>query len=915
MRAMRIVTGLVVAAATALLALASPSSGLAAEPPNQNDPCSRAGRNICGTNGIGFYETYRYGIRWFGDFKGVVAGEPRGFCIDLRFWYPSPDHRYREDTSSTLVNKNGKVVPLDNRRRMAYATWAWGRSTSANQQAAVMLYVHSLMGDAAPGEVDPAALGPAVVALHRRIAADAARFHGPYEVKVDLPARLTVGAKGAGTVRVLAATGAAVPRVTLSLTTTGGTGVPRSVTTDASGVARFDVTATSPDGVEVSARTEPLASTLPRVFRPTTPAAARNGQRLVIPGSQTVTGSGTSSVTKSRIVVTTQAVPASILVGETSRDRITVSGAAPSWKVTIAARLHGPFRTAAAIRCDRTPVWTGTVKTNGSGTYTTPAVELEKPGWYVYQHVIPGDAGHVGVTTPCDDERERVEVEVQPKVTTVVSEQRVAPGTRVFDRVLVEGLAGEKVTIQASLYGPFASPAAIRCDTLPIWSGTLDVSADGEVRTEEVTLTVPGYYSYRESIEAGELVRATETKCGEVSETTVVTGTPKVTTEVSEQQVRPGGAVSDKVIVTGLGALAADVQVRLYGPFATRAAIRCTGAPAWKGTVSVKGDGTYTTAPVRIDRVGFYVFRESIAATEQHAAFTGRCGEASETTVARAAPTVTTLASHEVVLPGSTVFDRVRVEGLGRSTAKVEVELFGPFTSRDAIRCAGAPVWRTSLSAKGDGTYRTPATRLQKVGLYAFRERLVGSELITGTTGECGVVAETTLARPLVLTGKGDAAARADARLASPLTPARVRWERLEIDAPVAPAAIDLRLGALAVPSSISQTGWWLDGSTPGSRTGAVLIAGHVDSKTRGAGAFYRLHEAKVGDRVQVTTTNGRTFTYRVVSKRVMPKNALPADIYSRRGRPRLVLVTCGGPFNTATGHYRDNIVVTAVPA
>jgi len=26
------------------------------------------------------------------------------------------------------------------------------------------------------------------------------------------------------------------------------------------------------------------------------------------------------------------------------------------------------------------------------------------------------------------------------------------------------------------------------------------------------------------------------------------------------------------------------------------------------------------------------------------------------------------------------------------------------------------------------------------------------------------------------------------------------------------------------------------------------------------------------------------------------------------------VLVTCGGPFDATGGHYRDNIVVTAVP-
>jgi hypothetical protein len=46
-----------------------------------------------------------------------------------------------------------------------------------------------------------------------------------------------------------------------------------------------------------------------------------------------------------------------------------------------------------------------------------------------------------------------------------------------------------------------------------------------------------------------------------------------------------------------------------------------------------------------------------------------------------------------------------------------------------------------------------------------------------------------------------------------------------------------------------------------------------------------------------------------------MPKDSLPTSLYSRRGRPRLVLVTCGGPFDAGIGHYRDNVVVTAVPA
>ena len=54
-------------------------------------------------------------------------------------------------------------------------------------------------------------------------------------------------------------------------------------------------------------------------------------------------------------------------------------------------------------------------------------------------------------------------------------------------------------------------------------------------------------------------------------------------------------------------------------------------------------------------------------------------------------------------------------------------------------------------------------------------------------------------------------------------------------------------------------------------------------------------------------------FGYRVTSVQTVPKAQLPTSIYSRAGRHRLVLVTCGGPFVQSEGAYRDNVVVTAV--
>ena len=93
------------------------------------------------------------------------------YCLDLRFWYPGPQYKYKP-TASVIGFKNraGETVSVSNLQKAAYAIWTYGRTTNPNQAAAVMLYVHSLMGDARPGELDPAALNPSVVDLHAVVA-------------------------------------------------------------------------------------------------------------------------------------------------------------------------------------------------------------------------------------------------------------------------------------------------------------------------------------------------------------------------------------------------------------------------------------------------------------------------------------------------------------------------------------------------------------------------------------------------------------------------------------------------------------------------------------------------------------------------------------------------------------------------
>ncbi|PTL54950.1 hypothetical protein C7Y72_20480 [Paraconexibacter algicola] len=900
-----------------------PATVSAAEPPNQNDPCSRAGRNVCDTLGVGKYDTYRYGLRWFGDYRGAIPGvKGATWCIDLRFWYPSAAFGYEKRSTAGLKNREGDAVTGGTLRRLAYATWAYGRTQSVVDQAAVMLYVHAQMGDGAPGEASPAAAGPAVERQVQRIARDARRYAGPYTVKAELPTGgLTVGKATKLRVRVLSGTGVPVPGVTVRLATRGVDGLPATVDTGSRGDVRVAFTpAKATDELEIRATTEELAAPTPALYVPTRGAAQRSGQRLIAARSATVADVVTARVAPAKVAVTTAAAPTTMLVGEQSRDTVKISGAPASWRQQVEVRLYGPARRQSEISCDGPPVATHTYEA-GNGDSTTPPTTLTRPGWYGYQLTVPSTPDVQGLTTPCALPEESVKVETQPRVRTQVSAPAVDPGAAVTDTVVVEGLAGEAVTVNAALYGPFPSRDKITCDGPAVWTGSFPAAADGEYVTDPVTLTQPGYYTYRETIPATEFTRAADHPCAEVSETTIVRGRPAIRTQISAQETAPGAQVTDQVVITGLGALAATVNVELWGPYERREDMTCTGTPIHTSQFAAAGDGTYTTAPVTLPRAGLYTYRESIVASEAYEGVLTACGEAAETTLTKAKPEVVTTVSNAVVKPGASIFDTLKVTGLGQTPAKITLELFGPFETRGEISCEGTPFWKGTVDVPGDGSFTSEKVKVTKAGFYSYREKIASSPLMSAEQGRCGEEAETSLVAPLILTGRGDPRVASSGRLVTGKAaqslpkPTHITIRTLGVDTAVRPVTIDTGSGALAVPKDISKVGWWRDGATPGDATGTTLIAGHVDSAKRGAGAFYPLRSARRGTRIVVRTEDRRERTYRVTGVRTVRKEALPTGIFTRGGPKRLVLVTCGGPFDQQSGHYRDNVIVTAVPA
>ena len=117
--------------------------------------------------------------------------------------------------------------------------------------------------------------------------------------------------------------------------------------------------------------------------------------------------------------------------------------------------------------------------------------------------------------------------------------------------------------------------------------------------------------------------------------------------------------------------------------------------------------------------------------------------------------------------------------------------------------------------------------------------------------------------------------------------------------------------GALQVPSSTTVAGWYIGAPRPGD-IGSAVIVGHVDSLT-GPGVFYRLSELRSGNRIFVLRADGSTVAFRVTAVRDYQKDHFPThDVYGPTPDAELRLITCGGDFDAATGHYLSNVVVYA---
>ncbi|MDQ6804393.1 MAG: Ig-like domain-containing protein, partial [Actinomycetota bacterium] len=157
-----------------------------------------------------------------------------------------------------------------------------------------------------------------------------------------------------------------------------------------------------------------------------------------------------------------------------------------------------------------------------------------------------------------------------------------------------------------------------------------------------VTPTAPGTYRFIASYGGDANNVAVAGSCNDVNESVVVSkASPTITTKASAD-VALGGQVTDTATIAGGVAPTGTVLFRLYGP----GDASCSSAPAYTSTtVTVSGNGAYTSPAFTPAAVGTYRWVAAYSGDAKNSFVSTVCGDPSESAVVGQVATTTTLVS------------------------------------------------------------------------------------------------------------------------------------------------------------------------------------------------------------------------------------------------------------------------------
>lgn len=263
------------------------------------------------------------------------------------------------------------------------------------------------------------------------------------------------------------------------------------------------------------------------------------------------------------------------------------NGAIPGGQLTF--RAFAPGDTA----CSGAAAFTSTAAVKGNGSYSSAAFTPGQVGSYRWTVAYSGDVNHAAAATACGAAASTV-AKANPTIAGRVG-KKLTVGTRFRDTATLAGGFSPGGTITFEIY----LPGNRRCDR-PNFVNTVTVNGNGSFRSDPFVAKRAGRYRFVARYSGDASNQAATEACSSPEQLAQVRKrTPRLRPRA---QLIAAQQISIRANLAGASSPTGVISFRLFAPDD----LRCSGRPAFTGSLRVRKNGTFTLAEYIATEPGTY---------------------------------------------------------------------------------------------------------------------------------------------------------------------------------------------------------------------------------------------------------------------------------------------------------------------
>jgi hypothetical protein len=403
-------------------------------------------------------------------------------------------------------------------------------------------------------------------------------------------------------------------------------------------------------------------------------------------------------------------------VGTAIHDEASLTGGfSPTGEVTFNVYAPGD------IGC-LTPLETDTAPIQGSQAISGNFIP-QQVGEFRWRAAYPGDANNEPVNTACGAANQSSTVGKASPALSGLATSTVTVGSSITDSaILSEGFeAGGQIVFRA--FGP----GDASCGGAPKYEEAVAVNGDGAYSPAGFSPPA-GVYRWTAAYSGDANNEAVSTACGAANQSSTVEKAAPTLSGLATPAAMVGSSITDSAILSEGFEAGGQIVFRLFGPDDAS----CAGAVKYEEAVAVDGDDAYSPAGFS-PPAGGYRWTAAYSGDANNEAVSTACGAPNQSsTVGKASPTLSGLATSPVVVGSSITDSAILSEGF-EAGGQIVFRAFGP---GDAS-CTGAVKYEEAVAVNGDGAY-SPAGFSPPAGVYRWRAAYSGDANNEAVSTACG---------------------------------------------------------------------------------------------------------------------------------------------------------------------------------